>query len=617
MNYRPEIDGLRALAVVPVILFHAGLSAFSGGFVGVDIFFVISGYLITTIIAEDLDSKNFSLITFYYRRAKRILPALFLVLLACIIFSWVWLIPSDLEKFSRSLIAVGLFVSNLFFWRQSDYFDSEAEYKPLLHTWSLSVEEQFYLIFPIVCMISWKFGRKKFDWILIITITLSFFLSEWGWRNHATANFYLAPTRAWELLIGALAAIGLKTREVKPNKTLSVVGFAAIIYSIFTFDKDTPSPSIFLCIPVLGTILIILFSQQQTFITRILSSKLFVAVGLISYPAYLWHQPIFSFARIRFIDNMSTAMACAFVLATFTLAYLTWKFIEVPIRQNSVTPKFVFALSIFGSLLVISIGLLGILTQGGLRLHPLHHQVLFETTKPSPLRSKCHFSQNLDSLDLQACTYFHPNTTTAVLGNSHGTELAYAVATELAPMQGGVAHHTMSGCPPNFRVLEEKQTVCYRWHEKAVNSIKRNQNIETVILIYRNENLLHLQNYNLSLARLSKDLISSGKNVILVLQPPLPGKHINKYIYSSITNGKLNVKGLPLTFWKEKYDVKRHLIPNLPPQIQIVDPAKLFCDNIACDVIRNGKALYFDDDHISLYGASIIAKVITQQFIQN
>ena len=199
MKYRAEIDGLRALAVVPVILFHAGFELFSGGFVGVDVFFVISGYLITTILIEDIDNNRFSIVNFYDRRARRILPALFFVMLVCIPFAWMWMLPNQMNDFAKSLVAVTLFASNILFWRESGYFDAAAEEKPLLHTWSLAVEEQYYLLFPIFLILAWRFGKNRVFWMIVLMAAISLLLSEWGWRNQTTANFYLAPTRAWEL----------------------------------------------------------------------------------------------------------------------------------------------------------------------------------------------------------------------------------------------------------------------------------------------------------------------------------------------------------------------------------------------------------------------------------
>jgi len=334
LRYRTEIDGLRALAVVPVILFHAGFELFSGGFVGVDVFFVISGYLITTILIEDIENKRFSIVNFYERRARRILPALFFVMLACIPLAWMWMLPSQMMDFSQSLVAVGLFVSNILFWREGGYFAAAAEEKPLLHTWSLAVEEQYYVLFPIFLILAWRFGKNRVFFMIVVMAIISLLMSEWGWRNKPTASFYLAPTRVWELFSGSLAAFIVWKQGVKKNNTLAFAGLVAIVFSIFFYDKTTPFPSVYALMPVIGVLLLILYADNKTLAARLLSTKPIVGIGLISYSAYLWHQPLFAFARIRMIEEPSLYVMSALSILTVILAFFSWKFIENPLRNK-------------------------------------------------------------------------------------------------------------------------------------------------------------------------------------------------------------------------------------------------------------------------------------------
>ncbi|RDE19159.1 acyltransferase [Motiliproteus coralliicola] len=364
-TYRSEIDGLRALAVIPVILFHAGFELFSGGFVGVDVFFVISGYLITLILIEDIKNQQFSIIDFYERRARRILPALFLVMLVCIPFAWMWMHPVQMKDFSESLFTVSLFLSNFLFWSESGYFAATAEEKPLLHTWSLAVEEQYYLLFPIFLFLAWKFGRNKVFWMIIFMSILSLLLSEWAWRNKESANFYLAPTRAWELLAGSIAAFIVQNRGVKKNDTLSFLGLSIIVLSILTFDKSTPIPSVYALAPVAGVVMLILFAEKDTLAARILSNKAFVGIGLISYSAYLWHQPLFAFARIRTLESPSPQLMISLAILALVLAFISWKYVETPFRNNSLfSRRMIFSSSLGSILLFGSIGLSGHLTDG-------------------------------------------------------------------------------------------------------------------------------------------------------------------------------------------------------------------------------------------------------------
>ena len=218
MRYRSEIDGLRALAVVPVVLFHAGVPLVGGGFVGVDVFFVISGYLITSILIEELDTGTFSIRRFYERRARRILPALFLVMAASVPFAWAWMQPDALIGFSESIAAATFFVSNIYFWQTSSYFAIVNEQLPLLHTWSLAVEEQFYLVFPLVLWALWKLSPRHLLSALILLALISLAYSEWRWRGASEANFYLAPSRAWELLAGAAAGIHCHRHGVQQSR---------------------------------------------------------------------------------------------------------------------------------------------------------------------------------------------------------------------------------------------------------------------------------------------------------------------------------------------------------------------------------------------------------------
>jgi peptidoglycan/LPS O-acetylase OafA/YrhL len=364
LKYRAEIDGLRAITIVPVILFHAGFELFRGGFVGVDVFFVTSGYLITTILIEDIENNRFSIIKFYERRARRILPALFFVIICCIPFAWMWMLPNQMKDFSQSLVAVSLFTSNIHFWREGGYF-AALEEKPLLHTWSLAVEEQYYLLFPIFLILAWRFGRSRVFWMIAAFAAISLVLSEWGWRNQATANFYFAPTRTWELLAGSIAAFIVQKRGVFNNNLFSSIGLIAVLTSIFVYDRTTPFPSLYGLLPAGGAVLIILFAGSKTIIAKVLSYRLFVGIGLISYSAYLWHQPLFSFARIRSLEEPSVKLMFLLIVISMCLAMLSWRFVERPFRNKElISARLVAQISLFTASLIISIGWYGHITNG-------------------------------------------------------------------------------------------------------------------------------------------------------------------------------------------------------------------------------------------------------------
>ncbi len=361
MQHRREVDGLRAIAVLAVILFHAGLRHFAGGFVGVDVFFVISGYLITTIILAEHDGGRFSLVRFYERRARRILPALFVVMAVCIPVAWLLLLPADLRSFGRSIAAVSVFLSNVLFWRDSGYFDTEAGLKPMLHTWSLGVEEQFYLLFPLLVIVVWRFGKRWLGAIILVIAMASLTEAQRGVTTHPGATFMLLPGRGWELLIGSLLAlVGSRGSWRTPSidNAGSALGLLMVAYSVFAFDHTTPFPSLYALVPTLGAALIIAFATPETIAGKLLASRPLVGIGLVSYSAYLWHQPLVVFARHVDVGGPSTAVQTVLSLAAIPLGYITWRFVEQPFRKGQrFGRKSIFVLAVAGSALFFAMGL--------------------------------------------------------------------------------------------------------------------------------------------------------------------------------------------------------------------------------------------------------------------
>ena len=357
--YRPEIDGLRAIAVGAVILYHAqitilGHQPFKGGFIGVDIFFVISGYLITSIILKELvTTGSFSFKHFYERRIRRILPALLFVMLVSLPFAWMYLLlPSSFVDFSKSILYSLGFSSNFYFhYSGQEYGDESGLLKPFLHTWSLSVEEQFYILFPIILLITFKYFRKYLVHILIAGFVVSLGLADWTSRNYPSFNFYVLPTRGWELLAGSiLAYLEIKQGHRSKNKILNFIlpsiGLFLIIFTIIFFKLHFPHPSLYSIPAIVGVCLIIWFADSNEIVTRFLSTKIFVGVGLISYSLYLWHYPIFAFARIsNFFDN-NIIYKIAFLIITIFLSSISYYFVERPFRNKKINFRKIFSLII-------------------------------------------------------------------------------------------------------------------------------------------------------------------------------------------------------------------------------------------------------------------------------
>ena len=357
LSYRPEIDGLRALAVIAVILYHVevfykDLKIFSGGFIGVDIFFVISGYLITSLIIKEINlENNFSLKNFYKRRIKRIIPALFAVITTSIIFAWIYLTPNSFLQYSNSIIASVFFFSNYFFYFQDLVYNAESSLlKPLLHTWSLAVEEQFYIFFPIFVIIIFKFFKKKFFLSFIILFILSFLISFFVTSNNPSLSFFSSFSRGWELLAGSLIAyseINNKRVRIPFENFLPFIGLCLIFYSFFFFNNNTIHPSLITLIPIIGVSLIIYYSNSGEYAYKILSNKIFVSTGLISYSLYLWHFPIFAFARNRGKD-LSDYDKLELLLLTIVLSIISYFIIERPFRRSTfLSFKYLSAILIF------------------------------------------------------------------------------------------------------------------------------------------------------------------------------------------------------------------------------------------------------------------------------
>jgi peptidoglycan/LPS O-acetylase OafA/YrhL len=373
MEYRREIDGLRALAVVPVILFHAGFKVFGGGYVGVDVFFVISGYLITSIILGEMRKGKFSIVRFYERRAKRILPVLFAMILVCIPLAWFLMLPHQIKDFSKSLIATATYSSNVYFYLSTDYFNEMADLQPLLHTWSLAVEEQYYVVFPLILIATWRMGEKAILMSLVAIAGVSFGFAHWGSTHWQSAAFYLLPTRSWQLLLGACTAFALaggyeKLNSVRENlrisSVFSLMGVVLILTSIFSYSKSTPFPGVYALAPTIGTALIIIFARPLNLTGRVLGHRYLVGIGLISYSAYIWHQPIFAYTRLHYLTEITTVQSAILGLAVFPLAYLSWRFIEVPARNASLSKIGVFSYTVLASVCVASVGFLGYKTDG-------------------------------------------------------------------------------------------------------------------------------------------------------------------------------------------------------------------------------------------------------------
>jgi len=614
--YRPEIDGLRALAVLPVLLFHAGFQFFQGGFVGVDIFFVISGYLIANIIINELSIERFSLLTFYERRARRILPALFCVMFFSIPFAWLWLVPFNLNNFGQSLISVTFFLSNVLFWWEGGYFDTSAELKPLLHTWSLAIEEQFYVLFPIFLIVFWRFGKSKIIITLSFVFLGSLLFAEWGSRNMPSASFYLLPMRGWELLLGVFTAFYLKYNIVPQqsyiNNFLSLFGVAIIFFAILFFNETTPFPSLISLLPTLGVVLIIVFATKDTLTNKFLSSKPLVSIGLISYSLYLWHQPILVFARHQLNDELSLLLKIILLISVFPLSFLTWKYIEKPFRDKElISRRKIFVFSLSGLLFFTGMGLMAMkFNEAFTKVNP---QILNGTVGQEDFFSamnqnflKCEEKSILaisEIFDSQPRCYqsLAGKPKVALFGDSHAEHLFVGLANNL---KGNLVSPNISG--DAFKG-EEK-------FDDYIDYLKNNNDIDTIIYsafwAYRYKDLGPEMLY-MKVEETIDELESSGKKIIIITD--IPYFHIDAsncfYIKESIPN-VCSIGVEKFTPQLKYLDVLKKI--SNKRNIEIVNPSNLFCNESQCRMIIDGTIMYRDKNHLNFEGSNFVGKYIFQ-----
>jgi len=610
LKYRAEIDGLRALAVVPVILFHAGFELFSGGFVGVDVFFVISGYLITTILIDDIENKRFSIVNFYERRARRIMPALFFIVTLTLFFSLLYLPPHALKDVGESVVAVSFFLSNIFFYWEVDYFANTAELAPLLHTWSLAVEEQYYVLFPIFLILTWSFGKNKVFWMIVVMAAISLLLSEWGWRKDVQANFYLTPARAWEILAGSIAAFIVRENGVQKNDLLALLGLAAIIFSIFFYDENIPFPSVYALMPVIGVVLLVLYGGKETLAAKLLSIKVFVRVGLISYSLYLSHNIVFALSRNIGIGLSDITIKITLISVSIILALISFFLIEKPFR-NIKASKFTY--------LIISAVLAILFAAVGFTLHKTDG---LKVWKLSRLTAN-HAAQVIDAAAelaerrreeteflARAAKPFDVNTPTRnvlILGDSKSADMYLSIM------------RTYEGDYYQFRRLYLDDT---EMHGNLLNN-SLNENLGAVIsstIFEQSDEIVLTATWqratNSNVASFVEFLLNQGKKVSVVstsnfndvaslsyeiAQRQLSDEHVREYLFENIRQD-----------WRRQYLELKETLQEQNMEVQFLDKLNVFCDlNLRTCNLRDSRGWYiYDSGHLTLNGADFFGRYI-------
>lgn len=632
-EYRPDVDGLRAIAVLSVVIFHAFPSALSSGFIGVDIFFVISGYLITGIIFKETKENSFSLAHFYSKRVRRIFPALLLVLFFCLIVGWMALTADEYKQLTRHAAGGAAFINNVVSWRESGYFDNPAETKPLLHLWSLAIEEQFYLFWPIIFTLLLRSTKTILVSIsLLLAASLSY--SLWKIGVDPVGDFYSPLTRFWELLIGGLLACMLANKSEflqDRHNLLSIIGSLLVLIGLCLIDKQSSFPGAWALLPTLGAFFLI-WSKNSHINKQILSNPVLVWIGLISYPLYLWHWPLLSFARIFEGTTPSTAVRIGLVVSSILIAFMTYKFIEKPIRASTKPRKLVITLS----LLMLSTFVVSFYIKSNQGFEHRQYEKLNGDASTlvigadrSSHSKKCGL-ENVAEIKIEWCTHDNkldkPNY--ALLGDSKGEAIYFGLSRESLPNQSWM----MIG-PVNF-LSGYKDGL----NKLAMDRIVSDSEISVVVLSNALRGFTPLNqktgfiDYRVEEEKISgwvavysaaiQRLQTGGKKVVFVIDnPTFPDPNscitgdmtkfdlLNNFIYrkSNPHCSLLYSDHLAGTAPYQEF-LKRLKLNN--PELIIYDPTSDLCDikNNKCEITEGKNFLYSYGDHISDYGSSKIAK---------
>ncbi|WIW56966.1 acyltransferase [Mesorhizobium mediterraneum] len=579
------------------------MSAIPGGFTGVDIFFVISGYLITGSLLDDLERGQFSIVSFYWRRARRILPALiFVTLLTCIAALFI-LLPSDLHEFSLSVIAASTFWSNIYFWKTSNYFSIDAELRPLLHTWSLSVEEQYYIFAPILMFLIYRYFAKRWLTALLPIILGSFVLAVMATWLAPSAGFYLLPTRVWELMLGAV--LMLKRPPPLSNRFLmelvGLAGFGLLAIGFFAISESDPFPGYNALYPCLGTALLIYVGQNSpsTIASRILEVRPLVWIGLISYSLYLVHWPINAFAHYLSLQKLDPSMTVAMTVASFALAAFSWKYIEQPFRQKRsfTAPMPIFAFSAGAIALLCVGGATGALGNGFPQRFPDYAQQ--RTPVGDWLKGTCfnEGSSRIESWNIKDCTRTRGFPTTVLLwGDSFAAHYVSGLEANINQLQANVVEYTYAGCPPILSYFSYARPDCMRFNQQALKVIQ-DAGIKTVVLSGRWTDY-EARSFD-GLQQTIDTLHGLGVRVFVIGQSPQFITDVRKIAFFA-KRGNLSDTSWPMAM---DPDINNR-VRSFTKGATFIDPLEFLCSAGRCSYADAGQFLYFDYGHFSSIGAT-------------
>ncbi|MFT3727235.1 MAG: acyltransferase family protein [Terricaulis sp.] len=615
-GYRADIQGLRAIAVLSVVIYHANRDLLGGGFVGVDIFFVISGYLITGILRREIAEGRNSIIQFYRRRVRRLFPALFAMLIVTGVIGWFLLEPTDLRELGRTTLSTVFFVSNFDFLALSNYFGGDSALKPLLHTWSLAVEEQFYIVFPVLLALLSRFGRAVTIATLGLVLLGSLALSVWLTATDPSAAFYLAPPRAFELLIGSLLALDAAPalRSQKWRDGISIFGLVLIVLSLGLIDRDTPFPGAVALAPCLGAAAMLHAGKGGVSRAgRWISNPPFMFFGALSYSLYLWHWPLLVYTRHVLSHEPPPAFATAAVALAIALAYGSWRFVEQPFLAGKARAGHVLAAGAVTMAVGAALALTLYLGDGFPARFPPRAIALFNGARDyNPRRDVCHQAQFVPLPYDHNCVWgADVAPTAAVWGDSFAAELSVALGERLRAQGRSVMEISATLCPPTMDYVAPRSPPCKGRNDEALRRLVADPKIRDVVLIANLEN--HHDDEREALAagyrRSVIALLAAGKHVTVIAQiPVMPSE-------PPAALGMLAAWGGDPTNYGEARDGHRRRsgwgngVLRTLQGVTLIDPADDLCDRALCRALRPGDPapLYFDASHLSVTGARLVA----------
>jgi peptidoglycan/LPS O-acetylase OafA/YrhL len=642
LTYRPEIDGLRALAVLSVVLFHLDFGILPGGFIGVDVFFVISGFLITSIILQEQTAGHFSFAGFYERRIRRILPAAFVVIAATLLAGFFVLLPGDYVSLAASSLSAALYVSNFYFWKQDGYFQTAAHEQPLLHTWSLSVEEQFYILFPIFIILALRFfGRDGAFWLLLVCALGSLALSEWIVARDQNLAFYMLPTRAWQLGMGSLLAFQKlpRLRFAGLSQAAGFIGLGLIGWSLASYNAQTIFPGLAALAPTLGAAAVIYGTAQTGVISRFLSLRPLVLIGKISYSLYLWHWPLIAFALYRFGEMPGIAGKIAIVLASVLLAFITWNWVENPLRNRAFLPGYrVFAMLGLCTVLCAGVALTIMQAKG----FPGRFDRAVITAEQAaedynPLRDMCNDAPIINHPEnLAGCTIGDQTkmqVSALLWGDSVADSFAPGIDKAFSDMGIKAIQSTKNSCAPLLkayltRASAEAAQACQNYNHAVIEYLQKHPEIQTIILAASWPDVAAHISYEAydraavsAEARMAalemthnetiKTLRSMNRKILVISAVP----HFTHNPPACLARQKLfddpeSFACLPTM--RKDFDEGAKPVIGLHERLRkegvtVFFPHQSLCDEGACHAVQGMDILYYDPGHLSVTGARFLA----------